>query len=165
MVYVDGNRISLSEACRRLGLNYKTIQSRLYAQGLTPQEAIDRPIMTNCERLFVRLNGERVCVKEACRRLRLCHETVYRRIREDDYAPEKAIKEARDPKTSRGSPGSPRKTKRWKIKIEGTVYSLTGACRHKGIAVSTVCKRLKNGWTIQQALTKKVDKSRATNKG
>lgn len=40
MVEIDGDRICLSEACRRRGLNYRTIQSRINILGLSPEEAI-----------------------------------------------------------------------------------------------------------------------------
>lgn len=39
-VVVEGKRMNLTEACKKLGKVYSTIHSRIYKAGKTPQEAI-----------------------------------------------------------------------------------------------------------------------------
>lgn len=45
-VDLDGESVSLAEACDRLGINYKTVHSRMFCQGLSFEEAASKPIDT-----------------------------------------------------------------------------------------------------------------------
>jgi hypothetical protein len=45
-VEIDGERVSLREACRRRGLNYRTVQSRVNILGMTPEDALARGCRT-----------------------------------------------------------------------------------------------------------------------
>lgn len=44
-VWFDGEWITLAEAVRRVGIGRRTVEDRIYRQGLPAREALTRPVM------------------------------------------------------------------------------------------------------------------------
>jgi hypothetical protein len=85
---LDGETVCLAEACRRLGLQYKTIHNRILAVGLPPGEALNAELRNH---VFVTLHGRKMVLAEACKQTGVAYQTAWRRVRVLGWSPEDAV--------------------------------------------------------------------------
>lgn len=130
-----GLTLTMAEWARRKGMRLPALWRRLHKDGMTLEEALDRPIQQ--DRLLTH-DGLTLTVSQWAKRIGMSKTSLWRRLKQ----PGASIAEALD------RPAKANVT----LTHGGLTLTLSEWARRKGMAVRTLGTRLENGWSVEEAL-------------
>jgi hypothetical protein len=147
-----GEEKTVSEWGRQFGIKADSIYERLN-RGWSVEEAITKkPDIARNRRdnVWIKYKGESLILADWSKRTGVSGKTINRRIRDYGWSVEDAL--TKNPK---------RNPKGFKyLEFEGKSMTQAEWAKETGIKPSVICKRLKRGWSVEDALTMPVGEKR-----